>query len=150
MRQHLSRYQGIVSSERGTSLAETAFASVFLILLVVAVYEFGIIFATYTATINASRVGATFASMHSNPTDELYARYADLARHEMRAAHLDMTRVVVAPPAIPDGDDPGDPIGVTVSYQLQTFTSGMSLPLFGRMGLAPFYLISWTTWVPIR
>ena len=150
MRQRPARYAKSVSAERGAALVETAFASVFLILLVIAIYEFGMVFSTYIATINASHVGATYASMHANPSDELYERYADLARHEMRAAHLDMTRVVVAAPQTPNGNSPGSPIGVTVSYQLQTFTSGMSLPVFGRLGLAPFYLISWTMWAPIR
>jgi len=150
MRTKLARLLQNLQGERASSLVEMAFASVFLLLLVVAAYEFGMVFSSYAATINASRVGASYASMHPDPGDDEYTRYADLARHEMRAAHLDMSRVEVSAPQTPEGSGPGAPIAVTVTYRLQTFTSGMSLPVFGRLGLPSCYTVSWTAVVPIR
>ncbi|MGI6207850.1 MAG: TadE family protein [Anaerolineae bacterium] len=136
--------------QAGSALVEAAFASVFLILLVLAVFEFGVAFSSYIAVINASRAGATYASMHPNPSDPEYARYADMVQHEARAGGLNMEELVVLPPETPEGIAPGEPVKVTVVYRLRTFSSMMSLPIFGRMGLPPYYTIRWTTTVPIR
>lgn len=136
--------------EEGSALVETAFASVFLILLVLAVFEFGMAFSSYVAVINASRAGASYASMHPDPSDPAYDRYEDMVRHEARAGHLNMDQLVVLPPETPEGITPGEPVEVTVVYRLRTFSSGVSLPIMGRMGVPSAYTIRWTTTVPIR
>ncbi len=139
-----------IAGEEGAALVETAFASVFLTLLVMAIFEFGMVFSSYSAVISASRAGATYASMHPSPLDPDYGRYADIARNEARAAFMDMTQVSVLPPDTPEGTDPGQPLAVTVRYRLRTFSSGISLPVFGRLGLPTSYMVSWTTTVAIR
>jgi len=102
------------------------------------------------AVINASRAGATFASMHADPADPEYGRYVEIARNESRAGRLRMEALEVLPPETPEGLDVGDPIRVTVVYRLRTFSSGISLPIFGRLGLPDTYTIRWTTTAPIR
>ena len=131
-------------------MLEAAFASVFLVVLFLAVFEFGMVFSSYIAVINASRAAASYASMHPDPGDPEYERYVDIARHELRAARLDMSQVEVLPLEMPEGASPGRPLKVTVRYHLTTFTSTMSFPILGRMGLPSSYTISWTTTVPIR
>ena len=137
-------------SERGSALVEVAFGSLFLLGLIIALFEMGMVFSAYVAVINASRAGATYASMHPDPLDPEYGRYAEIARHELRAARLDMSKVQVLPPETPEGTEPGRPIRVTVIYRLSTFTSTLSLPVFGRFGLPSEYTLAWTTTVPIR
>lgn len=136
--------------ERGSALVEASFAAVFLTALVIAVFEFGMVFSSYVAVVNASRAGATYASMYPDPNDALYGRYADVARHEARAGRLAMESLEVLPPQTPDGIDAGDPVSVTVVYRLRTFSSGLSLPILGRLGLPDTYTIRWTTTAPIR
>ncbi len=136
--------------EAGSALVEAGFSSVFLIMLVVAVFEFGMVFSSYVAVINASRAGATYASMHANPADAEYERYADIARNESRAGRLIMETLEVLPPETPEGLASGSPVRVTVVYRLRTFSSGISLPIFGRLGLPDTYTIRWTTTAPIR
>ena len=118
--------------------------------LVVVVFEFGMVFSSYVAVINASRAGASYASMYPNPASAEYGRYADIARNEARAGRLRMETLDVLAPVTPEGMDAGDPISVTVVYRLQTFSSGISLPIFGRLGLPSTYTIRWTTTAPIR
>ena len=136
--------------EQGSALVEASFAAVFLIALVVAVFEFGMVFSSYVAVINASRAGASYASMYPNPASAEYSRYADIARNEARAARLNMETLDVLAPVTPEGTDAGDPIRVTVEYRLRTFSSSISLPIFGRMGLPDTYTIRWATTAPIR
>lgn len=136
--------------EDGSALLETSLSAVMLVLLVLAIFEFGMVFAAYASVINASRVAASYASMHPDPTDEEYERYAELARHELRAARLAMDEIEVGEPQTPEGTEPGSPLSVTVTYRLTTFSSTMSFPMFGRLGLPDHYNIRWTAVVPIR
>jgi Flp pilus assembly protein TadG len=131
-------------------MVETAFSAIILVMLVVAIFEFGMIFSAYSAVLTASRSGATYASMHPDPDDPEYDQYEDIVRNEMRAAHLNMNNVTVLAPSTPEGLTAGHPIGVTVIYRLTTFTSGISLPVFGRFGLPRYYTITWQAVVPIR
>ena len=139
-----------IGDDRGSALVEASFAAVFLIALVVAVFEFGMVFSSYVAVINSSRAGASYASMYPDPASSEYDRYADIARNEARAGRLTMERLEVLPPETPEGTDAGDPVRVTVVYRLRTFSSSISLPIFGRMGLPDTYTIRWATTAPIR
>lgn len=136
--------------ERGSALVEASFAAIFLTMLVIATFEFGMVFSSYVAVINASRAGATYASMHADPADAEYDRYADMARNESRAGRLLMETLEVLPPETPEGLAAGSPVRVTVVYRLRTFSSGISLPIFGRLGLPDTYTIRWTTTAAIR
>jgi Flp pilus assembly protein TadG len=49
---------------RGQSMVELSIALPFLILIVLALVEMGIVFASYLSLVNATREGAIFASMH--------------------------------------------------------------------------------------
>jgi len=138
------------SNERGSALVETALVSIFLLSLIMVVFELGTVFSSYVAVVNAAKAAASYASMHANPEDAEHERYIDIARHELRAAGLDMEQVEVLPLETPEGTEPGKPVSVTVVYHLTTFTSTMSLPLFGRMGLPSSYALRWTATMPIR
>lgn len=140
----------LLRREKGSALVETSLSAIMLTLLVVVIFEFGMVFTAYSAVLNASRAGATYASMHPKPTDPEYGRYEDIARNEMRAAHLNMENVSVLLPDTPEGTSAGSPIGVTVIYRLHTFTSGISMPVFGRLGMPQYYTLAWTTVAPIR
>ena len=44
----------------------------------------------------------------------------------------------------------GSPISITVHYTIASMTSGMSFPLFGRLGLPDKYHIQYEFAMPIR
>jgi Flp pilus assembly protein TadG len=141
---------GQQEGETGSSMVETAFSSIVMLLLVLVVFEFGMVFSSYIAVMNAARAGASYASIHASPSDPENGRYVAVARDEARAAHLDMAQLTVGPAQTPEGNEPGKPIQVTVSYRLSTFSSGISLPIFGRFGLPRYYTVAWTATAPIR
>ncbi len=67
---------------------------------------------------------------------------------------LQVDRPVIGPPAAsvdcPIGNEVGCPITVTVHYRIHTFTSGISLPYLGRLGLPDYYPINYSMAIPIR
>jgi Flp pilus assembly protein TadG len=135
--------------EDGSSVVEVSFASIFLFLLMLAAFELGTAFSAYIAVINASRAGASYASMHPSPSDAEYMRYADVAKKELDAAGL-TSQVLVGLPITPEGILPERPVSVTVNYTWQPFSSGIALPVLGRLGLPSHYHVSWTTTMAIR
>jgi Flp pilus assembly protein TadG len=56
--------RSIREMQNGQSMVEVAVALPFLMLIVVALVEMGIVFASYLSLVNATREGAIFASMH--------------------------------------------------------------------------------------
>lgn len=50
----------------------------------------------------------------------------------------------------PTRRDAGCYITVTVRYRIHTFTSDISLPIYGRFGLPSYYQINYTVGMPIR
>ncbi|HZQ09032.1 MAG TPA: TadE/TadG family type IV pilus assembly protein [Anaerolineae bacterium] len=181
-----NRSPGLVrqaNREEGQSLVELGIGVPFLVILVIALIEMGIVFSVYISLINAAREGAEFASKYPqitdanhandsyNPdgassctpscptiTEEFYSRVTNeitdptepLKGQEgqrlIEDGNMDPPTAVVGP----NGITPGSPITVTVVYSLQTFTSRVSLPFFGRFGLPAVYRMQYTFSMPIR
>ena len=144
--------------ERGQSFVEVTVVSVFLILLVVMIFEAGVMFSSYMALLNASREGAMYASAHLAlltlpTTDSKYAIYTEnVVKAEVQMGNmLQPQYLTIQRPVLVNGTSSfGDPIKVQVNYELHTFTSGISLPFFGRFGLPPYWPLSAWTIMPIR
>ncbi len=141
--------------EGGQSFVEVSVVSVLLILIVVVVFESGLVFSSYIVLLNASREGAVYASSHPNlvtidTSDEVYQKYEGVIKAEARL-RVFTTNLTVNRPVLVNGTSSfGDPIKVQVDYRCYTFTSGLSLPFFGRFGLPPYWPISAYTIMPIR
>ena len=74
--------------EKGQSMLEMTVGTVFLLIVVLILFEMGMLFYSYIAVLNASREGAVYASIY--PTiqegDPRYDRYASIVRAEAEAA----------------------------------------------------------------
>ncbi len=150
-------------NERGQSLVEMAVILPFLILLVLAVVELSWAFVTYIGVINSSREGAVYASLYPELVDcddtEPYSDPASIAdkceiyreriKAETIAMNMDPKNLTITAPDAPD-IYANCPITVTVAYSLTMFSSSISLPLFGRMGLPNAYTIRYAGTMPIR
>ncbi len=146
--------QPLHPEEDGQSLLEMSVGLVFLLGIVLVLFEGALLFHSYIALLNASREGAVYASLHptmSQGTPE-YAEYESVTRTEATAAGLltDPEYFRIDPPQTPQGTDPLDPIIVTVHYQLINPMQGLILPFFGRMGLFDSVWMSAATEMPIR
>jgi hypothetical protein len=144
-------------AEDGQSMLEMTVGTVFLLLIVLILFEMAMLFYSYIAVLNASREGALFASSHPElAIDEdgpYYDTYLEITRAEANAAGLvaDETFLVIDRPELLEGSaDPLDPIMVTVHYQLINPTQGIVLPILGRMGLFQSAWMSAATRMPIR
>lgn len=164
------------TAEDGQSIVELAIGIPFVLLIIIAIIEMGLIFATYVSMINATREGAIFASMHPElltathddcslgaNTGTLWCQYQARVKNEVFVATAEQLRanqlltydtdtaVVVDAPTVTGGaSGPGDPITVHVSANLSTFSSNVSLPFFGRFGLPNTYTLSYSFQMPIR
>ena len=160
-----------VGNEQGQSLVEMAVIVPFLAILIIAAIEMAQVFTVYIALINATRAGAAYASLYpeirnctdppGNDTSSISAycvEYSERVKDEIlaigNAIELDTANLDVDVPTMysPDGTVYANcPITSTLSYSLNTiFTSGMSLPLVGRMGLPNAYTIRYSAAMPIR
>lgn len=158
-----------VKSQDGQSLIEVAIIIPFLAILLLGLIEMSYAFTTYIALINATRVGASYASLYpeistddcepimTDSTNPKCITYSERVKDEILAIGLnpDDTLLTIDKPTYvsPTGDGiiyANCPITATVTYKLYTFTSGMSIPLFGRMGLPNYYTIKYSTGMPIR
>mgnify|MGYP005622793559 CR=1 FL=1 len=146
-------------AEDGQSMLEMTVGTVFLLLIVLILFEMAMLFYSYIAVLNASREGALFASSHpelANDVDQdgpYYATYLEITRAEANAAGLvaDDTFLVIDRPELLEGSaEPLDPIMVRVHYQLINPTQGIILPVLGRMGLFQSAWMSAATRMPIR
>ena len=169
--------------QKGQSVVEIAVGLPFLLIILLAVLEFGIVFATYLAVVNAAHEGAIFASMYPQLADAscgtraepsctgaydnqsldgsgvpIWSEYFNRVANE---TYIQPGQVLRSEGLISSGDfyverpyapnmSTGDPISVTVHYTISTFTSGMSLPLFGRLGLPNSYHIRYEYALPVR
>lgn len=144
--------------ERGQSLVEMAVITPFLLILLIAAIELSQAFVVYVALINSAREGAVYASLYpelsnasSTPAESArYTTYIQRIKAETVALGLDQDRLQPLRPIAPQGLLANCPITTSVSYQLSTFTSNISLPYFGRMGLPSTYVISYSVGMPIR
>jgi hypothetical protein len=141
--------------EGGQSFVEVSVVSVMLILIVVIVFESGLVFSSYIVLLNASREGAMYASSHPDlvtlvTTDDTYQKYEGVVKAEARLRLFTDNLTVNRPVLVNGTSNFGDPIKVQANYSCYTFTSGIQLPFFGRFGLPPYWPISAWTIMPIR
>ena len=154
-------WRWIKRNEEGQSLVEVSVVSIFLILLGLMIFEVGVTFASYMSLLNASREGALYASSHPRLSDS--SAVAEDSSHYMHFTEnvvkgevltgnmLDPDELTIHRPVLVNGTQSiGDPIRVQVDYRLQTFTSTISLPFFGRFGLPDYWPLSAWTIMPIR
>ena len=144
-------------NESGQGFVEVSIISVLLILTVVIVFEAGLVFSSYITILNASREGAVYASSHPDlvtldTSDDVYQKYEGVIKAEARLRLFmnDDHVLHVSRPQVGSSVSFGSPITVSVSYDCYTFTSGLSLPFFGRFGLPPYWPIKAWTVMPIR
>ncbi len=143
-------------NEHGQSMLEMTMGVVFLVLIILILFEMAVVFYSYIALLNASREGAVFAATHPTmvPVDDDpdYTRFVTITTAEAVEAGLstDPGFFEIYPPETPDGIEPLDPIIVRVSYQLINPTSGIILPFLGRMGLLQSIWMTASTEMPIQ
>ena len=128
---------------------------VFLVLIILILFEMAVLYYSYIALLNASREGAVFAATHPTmePGDADYVRYEQITTAEAIEGGLvtDPEFFRIYEPEKPDGGvEPLDPIIVRVSYQLINPTSGIILPTLGRMGLFQSVWMTASTEMPIQ
>jgi hypothetical protein len=138
-------------------MLEMTVGLVFLVLIVLVLFEMAVLFYSYIALLNASREGAVYAATHPGiePGEPEYETYEIITTAEAVAGGLRTDPEffeIHAPekPAGGDGDDPLDPIVVRVSYQLINPTQGIILPFLGRMGLFQSAWMTASTEMPIQ
>ena len=140
--------------ERGQSMLEMTVGLVFLVIIVLILFEMAVLFYSYIALLNASREGAVFAATHPTlvPGDSEYERFEAITTAEAVEGGLDTDPEFfeIHPPETPYGVAPLEPIIVRVSYQLVNPTSGIILPFMGRMGLFQSAWMTASTEMPIQ
>jgi Flp pilus assembly protein TadG len=140
--------------EEGQGLLEAAVAFLFLLLLLLAMFEMTMIFSSYIALLNTTVQGAIYAAGHADmvasPPDAAYQQYVSIMQAEALAGNLSWKDVTIHPPELPPTIAPGQALTVTASYRLTTFASEVIFPMFGRFGLPTHYSIGARTSVPIR
>ena len=141
-------------SEKGQGLVEAAVAFLFLLSILLAMFEMAVLFSSYIALLNTSIQGAIYAAgqplMQADPPDAHYDQYVSIIRSEALAGGLSWTDLGILPPQLPANVQPGSPITVTVRYTLTTFASEIAFPFFERFGLPSQYHINARAAVPIR
>ena len=125
--------------EEGQSLLEMSVGLIFLLGIVLLLFEAALLFQAYIALLSAAREGAVYASLYptmSSGTPE-YTEYENRTLAEATAAGLltDPAHFTIDAPVAPEGTDPGKKIVVQVHYQFINPAQGIILPFFGRMGL---------------
>ncbi len=140
--------------EEGQGLVEASVAFLFLLLILIVMFEMVMVFASYISLLNCSVQGAIYAAAHpnmvENPPDEDYLQYVSIMQAEALAGGLSWTQITVHPPQLPPVVEAGNPLTVTIDYRLRTFASEIVFPMFGRFGLPTEYQITARTSVPIR
>lgn len=145
--------------EEGQSLLEMAAGMVFLLGIVLILFETGMLFYSYISLLNASREGAAYAAKHPElatglpGNDPVWVEYLSRTAEEVNAAGLETGAgqlIQGAPVVGPCGTGRLCPITVTLHYSLTNPTQGLILPLVGRMGLFRNVWISARTDMPIR
>ena len=136
--------------EKGQALLEMTFGTIFLLLIVLVVFEMAILFYSYIALLNASREGAVYASLHPDmePGSEQYEDYLEVTENEAIAAGLNTATgyLTITEPINMDCIS----ITVTLNYKIVNPTQGIILPWLGRMGLFQSAIMSAGTTMPIR
>jgi hypothetical protein len=174
---HLWRPRRVkTEEEEGQGLIELTFAVSLLAVIIVVSFEFALVFASYIALLNSARAGARYAStktyllLESATKDyesyctperegeafcEDYEMYLNQVGKEVWSSGLDQEGLTIDKPLteMSEVGEPviagGEPVTVTLHYNLKTFTSGIRLPFFGRFGLPDTYRITASASFPI-
>lgn len=140
--------------EEGQSLIEMTLGIVFLLGILLVLFEMTMLFRTYISLLNAAREGAVYASAHPDmvPDTPEYEEYEFVTRAEALASGLnvDPEFLEIQPPVPEIPIQPGQGIRVTLRYQLINPTEGIILPLVDRMGLWRTTWIQASAEMPIR
>lgn len=148
----------------GQNTVEMAVVLPFVLFLIIALFEMGQVFFAYIALVNATRDGTIYASQNSElatlcpdpipqigsagflAMDQKCKNFAERISADPIAATLDSRAMTIARPVVSQHPTPGNPPIVTVSiaYQLRTFTTSMSMPIFDRMGLPEAYTLRYS------
>jgi hypothetical protein len=147
----LQRIRNPLRGEEGQSMLEMTVGVIFLLLVVLVLFEMAMLFYSYIAALNASREGAVFASLYPDVRegDPLWGRYVSIINAEAEAAGLNPDYLTVYPPEAPV-TQPLSPVIVKVDYELLNPTQGIFLPILGRMGLFQSAKMTAKTEMPIR
>lgn len=117
-------------------------ATIFILLLILAIFEMGQVFTSYLVITSSVREGAIYASKFNDAGDVDMAEYRARIRRGLDKRGVDSSQLTIHDPQF---DTPtSDNITVKVDYKLSTlFSSSISLPYFGRMGLPSTYAMSY-------
>jgi hypothetical protein len=151
-RRRWGQFQLKGGGEEGQGLVEATAGFLFLLLIILVMFEMVFLFASYISLLNASAQGAIRAAGHPDmqPGDEHYDEYLSDIQGEAIAGGLSWTDLHVNPPQLPSVVEPGAPITVTLQYTMTTPFGEIFFPFFGKFGLPSRYHIHATTAVPIR
>ena len=140
--------------EEGQSLLEMSVGLIFLLGIVLIIFESALLFQAYIVLHNAAREGAVYAAYYPTMTagSAQYTEYENRTRNEATAAGLltDAAHFVIDAPVAEEGTADGKPITVRVHYQFINPMQGIILPFFGRMGLFDSVWMSAFMIMPIR
>jgi hypothetical protein len=135
-------------------MLEMTVGLVFLVIIVLVLFEMAVLFYSYIALLNASREGAVYAATHPTiaPGDPEYDTYEVITTAEAIAGGLrtDPEFFQILEPEVSGGTEPLDPVIVRVRYQLINPTQGIILPFLGRMGLFQSAWMTAATEMPIQ
>jgi hypothetical protein len=133
-------------------MLEMTVGMIFLLIIVLVLFEMAMVFYSYIAVLNASREGAVYASAYPDMNSAQFQQYQLVASTEAMAAGLntDPAFFKVDPPETPEGIAFPGKVIVRVHYQLINPTQGVVLPLLGRMGLFQSAWMTGETEMPIR
>ena len=106
-----------LGSERGTALLETALTIPLLLLVSVAIFEFGRAFQTWEVLTNAAREGARVAVLPSSTAASVQTRTKDYLNAGALAGNT--ASVIVTPTTISIGGANASATKVTVNYPFQ-------------------------------
>ena len=102
--------------EEGQGLLETAVGLLFLLLILLVMFEMLFVFTSYIALLNASSQGAMRAAGHPNMEvgDYHYEQYVSDIQGEVIASGLSWNDTHINPPELPADVESGNPITVTL------------------------------------
>jgi Flp pilus assembly protein TadG len=110
--------------QEGQALVEFTLVAAILIVLLIAIAQFGVVWSNYNAVTQAAREGARRAVVKGSEGQVAMQSHGENGARES-AAHLDQANLSVAVSA-PNGTwNAGDPIKVTVSYPYSLNVLGM-------------------------
>lgn len=109
--------------ERGQSLVELAISLVVILTLLAGIVDLGMAFFSWVAIRDASQEGAIFGAVCPNDANAIIDRVRDVSDTPVNLA--DTSRVTVDVNAA-SGIAPGNPIEITVIFDYQSITPGLS------------------------